>query len=423
VAINGCPAAQSLLPSEERRWQFLWLRSLEFLLILENSGRVVCPRHTGKTNSDLEPLSKRNRRSEDAEDIEVEDYTGFESENGGSVSDSELIPAELPPNTASELAAAAAMRNRRIQTMGCGPDAYYTPLAGLTRLNSKGPFEIVHKDIGYSSDADMSDVGPENGASTAKNNNNENSNAPGNRLTQSNSSDHVNTVGAASSGACSRSSRKRSVRRRRATQQHQRSSVRRPWSFHDGWTDWDYYQPPSYSTIYAHEYKSSENLMTTSTMSSPLDGPPDEHTLRSLTEFGENYEFWFKNEDDAIIRASTPVRSECGDQTYLVAKADPASNTAANELVSNASICSPATSPTPSVSSSEVGVQSEALSTGATTATTTDDLNKHVKQRRSRRSYVLYVTLTMLTLFLSTLLGGGLEPHIQKMYPHRAPPC
>ena len=421
MAINGCPAAQSLLPSEERRWQFLWLRSLEFLLILENSDRVVCPRHTGKTHSDLEPrVSKRNRRSEEAEDVEVEDYAGFETENCGSVSDSELIPAELPPTTVNELAAAAAMRNRRIQTMGCGPDAYYTPLAGLTRqhLHSKVPFEIVHKDIGYSSDADMSDVGPDNGATTNKCSNG-NVKANSNRLVQSNSSDHVNTVGAASSGACSRSSRKRSVRRRR-TNQHQRTSVRRPWSFHDGWTDWDYYQPPSYSTVCA-QFKSSESL-TTSAMSSPLDGPPDEFTLRSLTEFGENYEFWFKNEDDAIIRASTPVRSDCGDQTYNVMKTDSTTNTTIDEEVCHVACESTSTLASPAPSVTSFGVQCEDLVSSVTMAAPAE--TKEIKQRsRSRRPYFLYVTLTILTLFLSTLLGGGFTPHIQKIYPHRVPPC
>jgi hypothetical protein len=73
----------------------------------------------------------------------------------------------------------------------------------------------------------------------------------------------------------------------------------RPWSFHAAteWNDWDYYQPPSF--IHPSPYKSTEELST---------GPCDD-TVRSLTEFGENYEIWFKTDDGCgALRSSTPVK-------------------------------------------------------------------------------------------------------------------
>ena len=75
------------------------------------------------------------------------------------------------------------------------------------------------------------------------------------------------------------------------------ASKPRPWSFHAAseWTDWDYYQPPSFSFT-PQEYKSSEDLH-------------DENMVRSLIEFGENYEHWFRTDDGCVaLRASTPVQ-------------------------------------------------------------------------------------------------------------------
>lgn len=215
IVAHGSQAAHDLLAGEERRWQLLWLRSLEYLLVLENSPHLVCPRHLTTAKPPSPPDS-------------------------GEASSSKR--QRLDTLTQLEL---AAMRNRRVQTNMVAaatdltldlPRPYY---ANKAAGGVGGGFEVVHKDIGYSSDADMSDFGPEN-----------NKNAANQQL--SNSSDHVNH--GHSSGHSSRSSRKRSVRRRRATAH--RPPVRRPWSFHDGWTDWDYYQPPSYTPLYANKSES-----------------------------------------------------------------------------------------------------------------------------------------------------------------------
>jgi len=68
-----------------------------------------------------------------------------------------------------------------------------------------------------------------------------------------------------------------------------------------------------------------------SNLSSPFDD-----TVRSLTEFGENYEFWFKTDDGCgALRASTPVRStETGlDNEHPHVKAKP------NPVLKDASAC------------------------------------------------------------------------------------
>ena len=75
-----------------------------------------------------------------------------------------------------------------------------------------------------------------------------------------------------------RSARKRQVRRRRT-----RTNRPRPWSYHADWTDWDYYQTP-----FVCENASNEDLLNYD----------NEHVIRKLTEFGENYETWINSELD-----------------------------------------------------------------------------------------------------------------------------
>lgn len=118
--------------------------------------------------------------------------------------------------------------------------------------------DLLPKDTGYSSDADLSDA--------------------------SNPADKLHSL--------SLSPVKKRVMRRRTT------SKRRPWSFHvpSEWSDWDYYQPPPVNV----------NAATIE----PED-MHDESVVKSLIEFGENYELWFKTDEGiAGLRSSTPIRNE-----------------------------------------------------------------------------------------------------------------
>nr|XP_027196214.1 uncharacterized protein DDB_G0286591-like [Dermatophagoides pteronyssinus] len=109
-------------------------------------------------------------------------------------------------------------------------------------------YEIIQKDIGYSSDADMSDA----------------------IEAQPHSSDQPQS-------SQQKSSRKKYVRRRRT-----RTSRNRPWSYHADWTAWDYYQTPFFCDHFSNEDLNDDN----------------ENIIRKLTEFGENYESWINNELD-----------------------------------------------------------------------------------------------------------------------------
>ncbi|RWS02109.1 hypothetical protein B4U79_11107, partial [Dinothrombium tinctorium] len=233
IKLNGNGISKSLLASEERRWHSLWLKSLEYLMILEECNK--CPKHYSYRDSTAEQLPntppKRHKLNCKAIGSTHEVY----------------------------------MKNRRIQTTMVGTNQ--------ERLDFRGAkFEIIQKDIGYSSDADMSDA-----------------------CEAHQCSEYINVS--------ARGTRKRHVRRRRS-----RVNRRRPWSFHSDWTDWDYYQPPF---CYSGEYKSKreraqkqKNIRFTCVqiIGSEDINSYDESVVRNLIEFGENYEFWIKNDDDVIIR-------------------------------------------------------------------------------------------------------------------------
>nr|XP_046916343.1 LOW QUALITY PROTEIN: rho GTPase-activating protein gacF-like [Dermatophagoides farinae] len=122
-------------------------------------------------------------------------------------------------------------------------------------------YEIIQKDIGYSSDADMSDA----------------------IEAQPHSSDHQSSQ--------QKSSKKRHVRRRRT----RTSNRNRPWSYHADWTAWDYYQTPFFCDHFSNE---------------DLNYDDNENIIRKLTEFGENYESWINNEldlTDTDIRDQKPA--------------------------------------------------------------------------------------------------------------------
>ena len=138
------------------------------------------------------------------------------------------------------------MRNRRVQTM------YATVCTGEETGNLKGSkFEIIQKDIGYSSDADTSDANCDaisNGF-------------VGSTASSASSISEVSSGGFNSkTGTCQSPDtqyKKRQVKRRFRSKLTTSTSCgaltsctskQRPWSFHAAseWTDWDYYQPPSF---------------------------------------------------------------------------------------------------------------------------------------------------------------------------------
>lgn len=137
------------------------------------------------------------------------------------------------------------MRNRRVQTM------YATVCTGEETGDLKGgKYEIIQKDIGYSSDADTSDANCDaisNGF-------------VGSTASSASSISEVSSGGFNSkTGTCQSPDtqyKKRQVKRRFRSKLTTSTSCgaltsctkQRPWSFHAAseWTDWDYYQPPSF---------------------------------------------------------------------------------------------------------------------------------------------------------------------------------
>ncbi|CAG2114528.1 unnamed protein product, partial [Medioppia subpectinata] len=209
----GSAKLTTSLMNEEKRWHTVWLRSLEYLMILEEGPH--CPQHY-LSGVDEQLPSKRHKN------------------NVGIVS----------PNVR--------ILNKRVQTSVAMVGETKNELLG-DNLNAK--VEIIQKDIGYSSDADMSDVVEA----------------------------HPHSDAAALSS--------RSVRKLRRRRNKTRQTRTRPWSFHSDWTDWDYYQTPLHG-----DYVSSEDI-----------NYEDDKIIRNLIEFGENYETWITNEDiDDLIRVSTP---------------------------------------------------------------------------------------------------------------------
>jgi hypothetical protein len=167
------------------------------------------------------------------------------------ISVEEQLPSKRHKNNVGIVSNSDRIRNKRVQTTVA---MVGDTKSDLLRNGFDEKLEIIQKDIGYSSDADMSDA-----------------------VEAHPHSDQANLS--------TRSTRK--LRRRRKT----RLPRTRPWSFHSDWTDWDYYQTPLHG-----DYVSSEDLYY-----------EDDKTIRQLIEFGENYETWINNEDiDDLIRVSTP---------------------------------------------------------------------------------------------------------------------
>ncbi|XP_054168016.1 uncharacterized protein LOC128965365 [Oppia nitens] len=217
------------LSKEERRWHSLWLRSLEYLMILEEGPH--CPQHYNISGVE-DPLPLKRHKN-----------------NVGIVSNT--------TNTNTSNDNSVRIRNKRVQTTVAMVGQTKDELLGR---NCNEKVEIIQKDIGYSSDADMSDAVEAHPHSDATN-------------------------------SASRPTRK--LRRRR----NRRLPRTRPWSFHSDWTDWDYYQTPLHG-----DYVSSEDIYY-----------EDDKTIKQLIEFGENYETWITNDDfdeSDLIRVSTPVLSE-----------------------------------------------------------------------------------------------------------------
>jgi hypothetical protein len=113
---GGVSSSKTTLTKEERRWHSLWLRSLEYLMILEEGPH--CPQHYN---------------------ISVDEH---------------LLPSKRHKNNVEIITSANRIRNKRVQTN--------VAMVGETRNeflnNIDGKLEIIQKDIGYSSDADMSDA-------------------------------------------------------------------------------------------------------------------------------------------------------------------------------------------------------------------------------------------------------------------------
>ena len=113
----------------------MWLKSLETLMIIENQK---CPKHFAIRSTD----NKKKETSPSSSD---------KSSGYCSIGSSPLSCSDSGAGTELEKRAVL-MRNRRIQTMMSGGyDSILQDMKG-------SKFEIVQKDIGYSSDADMSDA-------------------------------------------------------------------------------------------------------------------------------------------------------------------------------------------------------------------------------------------------------------------------
>jgi hypothetical protein len=284
---GGVSSSKTTLTKEERRWHSLWLRSLEYLMILEEGPH--CPQHYN---------------------ISVDEH---------------LLPSKRHKNNVEIITSANRIRNKRVQTN--------VAMVGETRNeflnNTNGKLEIIQKDIGYSSDADMSDA-----------------------VEAHPHSDQANLS--------ARSVRKRHVRRRRS-----RAPRTRPWSFHSDWTDWDYYQTPL--NCLSGDFVSSEELYN-----------DDEKTIRNLIEFGENYESWISNDDEDLIRVSTPVSQQKVDKE------------------------------TKHLETSNVGVMEA-------------HPRKTTKRSAMRFTFTLFIYVT-LAIFALAITISNYSPHIQKIYPSRPPP-
>lgn len=154
--------------------------------------------------------------------------------------------------------------------------------SGVFSSSTDGKYEVIQKDIGYSSDADMSDAIEAHPHSSDQN-------------------------------SSQRLARKRQVRRRRT-----RTARPRPWSYHADWTDWDYYQTPF---VYNEQGSNEDNF-------------DNENAVRKLTEFGENYESWINNEIEladelkslkpAVVIEKPEIEAYC--ERALVEKADVATS-------------------------------------------------------------------------------------------------
>ncbi|KAF7488675.1 hypothetical protein SSS_05432, partial [Sarcoptes scabiei] len=313
----------------------LWIKSLEYLAILQKHKGKRCPRHFGRNNNNkllerFDDLSSSSPSSSSSTSPPVSTIDQTRPESLQSINNQSKTlrnnrPIELnrlerfdrlspPPSSSTSLTslllATSELRkrsdpqnhlekrrsiaigessvlivNRRIQTTSkfCQnyplnyhslsttmieqqSDSLICDTHSLDGSGSPGAdsgvfssfidsnkYEIIQKDIGYSSDADLSDAieaQPKSQRNTSSSNFKQNS-----------------------------SQRKRQVRRRRT-----RTSRNRPWSFHANWTDWDYYQTP---------LGSGENFHNID-----LDDDDNENKVRELTEFGENYESWIKTESD-----------------------------------------------------------------------------------------------------------------------------
>lgn len=255
------------------------------------------------------------------------------------------------------------VKNRRVQTMG-GQDLQ-------DMKDSK--FEVIQKDIGYSSDADMSDA-----------------------YDARPQTDYINLSTSRNS-----SQRKRQFRRRQRNFQRLSPSCstgnldlslicqgrNRPWSFHASseWTDsWDYYIPPS--SIHP---QSSEDLSS----SSPYD---DDDTVRRITEFGENYEYWLKP-DDVIIGLRDAIHRPPPPPLSILTGTDVGSSGEAH--LSPKKEVSTMTSSTTPVEKSN------------------DEMNK---KRRSRKAYAIFVTFSLVSILLSLLFTSSYPPHLDLEY--KSPP-
>lgn len=151
------------------------------------------------------------------------------------------------------------MRNRRIQTMyrtTC-TDSICTPTHGGGKFLNN---ENIHKDIGYSSDADTSDANCDAINTTISGCTNVTASSSlsinlesSNNLTNNTTSLMSKSFNCQSSDQSHSSNKKRQVKRRFRSKLTASTSCGalssctkpRPWSFHAGeWTDWDYYEPP-----------------------------------------------------------------------------------------------------------------------------------------------------------------------------------
>lgn len=122
-------------------------------------------------------------------------------------------------------------------------------------VNTKGAnFEIIHKDIGYSSDADTSDATADATSSGFVGSSSVSSSASS--LASDCNSCNKN-IGSPDTSVNSTNTQKRKVVKKRKVSSKLIGSTscstlytskQRPWSFHAAseWTDWDYYQPPSF---------------------------------------------------------------------------------------------------------------------------------------------------------------------------------